>query len=154
MRSIGPTYSWKASKMLLGTFNVPSLYVVNEKFSSWNSSRFLLKRLRCVLSLTKENQKYFETLKNCIERGFYDVCAHICNSLRHDAGLNQLLPYITQYFASVVGDELESESPTVTRKIQRLPQGRARYVRSPFSVRWKAPTLCFPTHLESSPYLQ
>jgi len=66
-------------------------------------------------NLSKESQKYYETLQNCIEQGYWDICAHICNSLRQDAGLNQLLPYLVAYIAEVVGTELEKENPHLQR---------------------------------------
>jgi len=72
-------------------------------------------RSRVQHNLSKESQKYYETLQNCIERGLWDVCSAICNSLRQDAGLNQLLPYLISYFAQIVGQELEKENPHMLR---------------------------------------
>lgn len=72
-------------------------------------------RARVQHNLSKESQKYYETLQNCIERGYWDICSHICNSLRQDAGLNQLLPYLVSYFSQIVSDELEGENPHMLR---------------------------------------
>lgn len=65
--------------------------------------------------LSKENQKYLETLKSTIDNCMWDICPDICNSLRSDEGLNQVLPYVCQYFTETVQTELQNDSPNLQR---------------------------------------
>ena len=52
--------------------------------------------------LSKEHQLYFETITNCLLSKDTSTVATALNSLRTDAGIQQLLPYFVQFIAEMV----------------------------------------------------
>jgi transcription initiation factor TFIID subunit 6 len=52
--------------------------------------------------LSKEHQMYFETVSTCLFSKDFKAVQTALHSLKHDAGIQQLLPYFVQFIAEMV----------------------------------------------------
>jgi len=68
-------------------------------------------RVKAEHELSKEHQQYYEFLQKSIEFEDWENFSKICDSIRTVAGLGQLLPYLTQFYASTVSEELSKQHP-------------------------------------------